>query len=70
MIALLVLFAVVAAAVLTDAIGTITLLNRQVQLQRQVCTVTNDIYTWEQAASARAGLPRPLIQREHCHAPR
>jgi hypothetical protein len=72
-IALLVLFAVLVAGVCTDAIGTITLLNRQVQLSQRVdyltqrvCVAANQVHEWEALVAAKRKLPAPLIPRENC----
>jgi len=54
---LLVLLAVTIAATVVDAIGTIDLLNRTVQLQHEVCDIHIKIRLWESIAAHRPGIP-------------
>jgi Na+/H+ antiporter NhaC len=60
-IAIFVLLALLSAAVLTDSIGTILILNKVVRLQNEVCAIHDKVLVWERITSNRLGAPVPLI---------
>jgi hypothetical protein len=60
-VALLVLLALLSAAVLTDSVGTILILNKVVRLQHEVCSIHDKVLVWERITSAKLGAPVPLI---------
>jgi len=72
-IALLALLAVTIASTVIDAIGTIDLLNRTVQLQHEVCDIHIKIRTWEAIAAHRPGIPPirgPILGQQPDYCPR